>query len=50
LEAAGSPSARSDAAVRAAVTYVAGMTDRYALARAEQWLGWDAGDLVISAT
>jgi dGTPase len=49
-EAAGWPAPGSEAAVRAAVTYVAGMTDRYALARAGQWLGWDADALVISAT
>jgi dGTPase len=49
-EAAGWPAPKSEAAVRAAVTYVAGMTDRYALSRAEQWLGWDTGALVISAT
>jgi len=49
-EAAGWPAPASEAAVRAAVTYVAGMTDRYALACAQQWLGWDAGALVISAT
>jgi len=49
-EAAGWPAPGSEAAVRAAVTYVAGMTDRYALSRAEQWLGWDTGALVISAT
>ncbi len=40
-EAAGWPAAGSPEAVRAAVTYVAGMTDRFALARAEEWLGWD---------
>ncbi|HZQ58342.1 MAG TPA: HD domain-containing protein [Acidimicrobiales bacterium] len=49
-EAAGWPAPGSDAAVRAAVTYVAGMTDRYALTRAELWLGWDADALAISAT
>jgi dGTPase len=49
-EAAGWPPAGSEAALRAAVTYVAGMTDRYALARAEEWLGWDTAALVISAT
>jgi dGTPase len=31
---------RSDAAIRAAVTYVAGMTDRYAFDRAVQHLNW----------
>jgi dGTPase len=49
-EAAGWPGAGSDAALRAAVTYVAGMTDRYAVALAERWLGWDPTGLVVSAT
>ena len=49
-EAAGRPAAGSDPALRAAVTYVAGMTDRYALALAERWLGWDPAGLVVSAT
>ena len=49
-EAAGWPPPGSEAALRAAVAYVAGMTDRYALARAEEWLGWDTAALVISAT
>ena len=44
-EAAGWPDARSPEAVRAAVTYVAGMTDRYAVAMAEQLLGWDPAQL-----
>jgi dGTPase len=48
--AAGWPGPGTDAAVRAAVTYVAGMTDRYAVARAAEWLGWDATALAISAT
>jgi len=48
--AAGWPTPASDAAVRAAVTYVAGMTDRFALACATQWLGWDPGGLLISVT
>ena len=46
-EAAGWPS-RGSEAVRATVTYVAGMTDRFA-SRAEHLLGWDTGTLVISA-
>jgi dGTPase len=33
--------------VRAAVTYVAGMTDRYAVAMAERWLGWDRRSLQL---
>jgi dGTPase len=49
-EAAGWPGAGSDDALRAAVTYVAGMTDRYAIALAERWLGWDPVGLVVSAT
>jgi len=48
--AAGWPTPASDAAVRAAVTYVAGMTDRFALACATRWLGWDPGGLLISVT
>jgi len=48
--AAGWPAPGSDGAVRAAVTYVAGMTDRYAVARAAEWLGWDADALAVSAT
>jgi dGTPase len=40
-EAAGWPAPSSPEALRAAVTYVAGMTDRYAVARAERWLGPD---------
>ena len=32
--------ARSDAAIRAAVTYVAGMTDRYAFDMAVRHLHW----------
>jgi dGTPase len=35
----------SDAAVRAAVTYVAGMTDRYAFQSAVSLLGWDQARL-----
>ncbi len=35
----------SDEAVRAAVGYVAGMTDRYAMDRAVQLLGWDPARL-----
>ena len=34
-----------DALVRAAVTYVGGMTDRFAFDRAEQFLGWEASRL-----
>jgi dGTPase len=41
---AGTP-AGSEAAVRAAVTYVAGMTDRFACQAAVAKLGWDAGRL-----
>lgn len=37
--------AGSDAAVRAAVTYVAGMTDRYAMRTAVVELGWDPAAL-----
>jgi len=48
-EAAGFPAAGSADAVRAAVTYVAGMTDRYAVSLAEQWLEWDATDLRLMA-
>ena len=43
--AAGQPLSGSADAVRAAVTYVAGMTDRYAVTMAERWLGWDAAGL-----
>jgi dGTPase len=46
-EAAGRPSPGSPAAVRAAVTYVAGMTDRYAVDAAERWLGWDRSSLRV---
>jgi len=49
-EAAGWPAAGSPEAVRAAVTYVAGMTDRYALGMAERLLGWDTSTLRLSAT
>jgi dGTPase len=35
----------SEAAVRAAVTYVAGMTDRYAFDRAVELLDWDPARL-----
>ena len=44
-EAAGWPEAGSPDAVRAAVTYVAGMTDRYAVGMADQLLGWDPAEL-----
>ena len=40
----------SEPAVRAAVTYVAGMTDRYAFDRAVELLGWDPARLPRSAT
>ncbi|GAC1316102.1 MAG: deoxyguanosinetriphosphate triphosphohydrolase [Acidimicrobiales bacterium] len=49
-EAAGWPPAGSPEAVRAAVTYVAGMTDRYAVAMAEQILGWDPSRLRLGLT
>jgi len=49
-EAAGWPSPGSPPAWRAAVTYVAGMTDRYALRLAERWLGWEPDELQLSAT
>ena len=39
------PAAGSDAAVREAVTYVAGMTDRFACAQAVSRLGWPERDL-----
>ena len=35
----------SEGAVRAAVTYVAGMTDRFAFRQAVALLGWDPGKL-----
>ena len=37
--------AGSDQALRDAVTYVAGMTDRFAFAQARAHLGWDPGGL-----
>ena len=40
----------SDSAVRAAVTYVAGMTDRYAFDRAVELLDWDPARLPPSVT
>ena len=40
-------SAGSDAAVRAAVTYVAGMTDRFAFRQAVALLGWDPSKLPV---
>jgi len=46
--AAGWPAAGSAAAVRAAVTYVAGMTDRFAVTTAERLLGWSAPNLRIT--
>jgi dGTPase len=49
-EAAGWPPPSSGEAQRAAVTYVAGMTDRYAVALAERWLGWDAADRALTVT
>ena len=49
-EAAGWPAPGSPEAVRAAVTYVAGMTDRYAVATAERLLGWDTDDLGLLLT
>jgi dGTPase len=39
--------AGSEAAVRAAVTYVAGMTDRFAFRQAVALLGWDAAKLPV---
>jgi len=44
-ELAGWPVPGSPQAVRAAVTYVAGMTDRFAVATAQRLLGWDAAEL-----
>ncbi|MHB1715983.1 MAG: HD domain-containing protein [Acidimicrobiales bacterium] len=44
---AGSPAAGSPEAYRAAVAYVAGMTDRYAFSRAVAEIGWDPGDLPV---
>jgi dGTPase len=49
-QAAGWPAASSTEAVRAAVAYVAGMTDRYAVALAERWLGWDPTALRLAVT
>jgi len=49
-EAAGWPAPRSLEATRAAVTYVAGMTDRYAVRTAERLLGWDPADLRLLLT
>jgi dGTPase len=46
--AAGWPPASSTEALRAAVTYVAGMTDRYAVDLAERWLGWDPAALRLT--
>jgi dGTPase len=40
----------SEATVRAAVTYVAGMTDRYAFDRAVELLGWEPDRLPPTAT
>ena len=37
--------AGSEGAIRAAVTYVAGMTDRFAFRQAVALLGWDADKL-----
>ena len=37
--------AGDDAALRAAVTWVGGMTDRYAFAEARSRLGWRTADL-----
>ena len=37
--------AGSEEAIRAAVTYVAGMTDRFAFRQAVALLGWDADKL-----
>jgi len=42
---AGGLTGGEDAAVRAAVSYVAGMTDRFAMALAVSELGWDPGRL-----
>ena len=42
---AGGLTAGEPAAVRAAVTYVAGMTDRYAFRQAVAELGWDPAKL-----
>jgi dGTPase len=39
------PTPQSNAAVRAAVTYVAGMTDRYAFDMAVRHLRWPPGRL-----
>ena len=50
LAAFGEPASGSAEATRAAVTYVAGMTDRYAIEMAGRWLGWDTADLQVSVT
>jgi dGTPase len=47
-EAAGRPMPGSTDALRAAVTYVAGMTDRFAVQMAERWLGWDPDKVHVS--
>lgn len=41
----GAPGLEGDALVRAAVTYVGGMTDRFAFDRAEEFLGWEPSRL-----
>jgi len=43
----GAPTAGSPEAYRAAVAYVAGMTDRYAFSRAVAEIGWDPDDLPV---
>lgn len=43
----GALEAGSDAALREAVTYVGGMTDRYAFDRATELLGWRAAELPV---
>ena len=39
------PAGDADAALRAAVTYVGGMTDRFAFRCARELLGWSPGAL-----
>ena len=41
VEDASKDMANSPLAIRHAVEYVSGMTDRFACRRAESWLGWD---------
>jgi dGTPase len=43
----GDVAAGSDDAIREAVTYVAGMTDRFAFTMAVDHLGWDRAELPV---